>query len=291
MPGPRKLDPQKSPSHWWGAEFRRAREEAQMTQGAFAATVPCDVSLVSRVEGGELAPNDAFVAAIAREFREQEWLARFWVASTGWSKAAGVAEAFIPYWQAEAEATILRCWGCILVPGLLQTENYMRCVLSVERYTPERLADLIKTRLDRQAVIGRAHLRAIVDYQVLRRLIGSPAVMAEQCAHLATLAERPDIAFHVLPEGVNMGTWGAISLATSWSGTTTVCMNAFEDVPGTAPEKVSKMMLAFDQILGAAMGCAESLAFARDMEETWKAQMLAGASPATAAATAVTAWR
>jgi hypothetical protein len=62
-----------------------------------------------------------------------------------------------------------------------------------------------------------------------------------------------------------------------------------EQATRTAPEQVGEMMLAFDQILGAALGCAESLAFARDMEETWKAQIGAGASPATAAATAVTA--
>lgn len=259
-----------------------------MTQGEFAALVPCDLSLVSRIEGGELAPNNAFIAAITEAFPDQEWLARFWIASTGWSKATGVPKAFIPYWQAEAEAIILRCWGCMLVPGLLQTENYMRAILSVERYTPERLAELIKMRLDRQTIIGRAHLRVVIDYQVLRRLIGSPAIMAEQCAHVAAMAERPDVAFHVLPEGINLGTWGAISLATSRAGTTTVLMNAFEDVTRTAPEQVNEMMLAFDQILGAAMGCADSLAFARDMEVTWKAQIGTGASPVTAAATAPT---
>jgi len=29
--------------------------------------------------------------------------------------------------------------------------------------------------------------------------------MAEQCAHLASMAERPDIALHVVPEGTNVG--------------------------------------------------------------------------------------
>jgi hypothetical protein len=90
----------------------------------------------------------------------------------------------------------------------------MRVVLSVEDYSAEELDDLVSARLERQSVIGRAFLTAIIDQHVLQRLIGSPAVMAEQTAHLADLAERPRIALHVIPEGTNVGLWGALYLAT-----------------------------------------------------------------------------
>jgi len=36
-----------------------------------------------------------------------------------------------------------------------------------------------------------AYLTAIIDQHVIHRLIGSASVMAEQCAHLANIAERP----------------------------------------------------------------------------------------------------
>jgi len=100
----------------------------------------------------------------------------------------------MPYRQAEAQASILRCWSPLLVPGVLQTESYMRAVLAVEPYTAGQLDELVAARLERQAVIGRAYLTAVIDQHVLHRLIGSAAVMAEQCAHLLSMAERPDIA-------------------------------------------------------------------------------------------------
>jgi len=178
----------------------------------------------------------------------------------------------MPYRQAEAEATILRCWSPVLVPGLLQSESYMRAVLSVEPYTVERLRELVSARLERQAVIGRAYLTAVIDQHVLHRLIGSPAVMAEQCAHLAIMAERPDIALHVIPEGTNVGLWGAFDIAAR-DGTVTVRLEAVEDMTSTAPGLVGKVTVAFERILGAAMPRAESLALVRGAEEQWKTRI------------------
>lgn len=54
----------------------------------------------------------------------------------------------------------------------------------------------------------------IIGQHVLSRLVGSPAVMAEQCGYLAGVAERPGLALHVLPDGVNMGVWSAFDSAT-----------------------------------------------------------------------------
>jgi hypothetical protein len=185
---------------------------------------------------------------------------------------SGTPDWFMSYRQAEAEADILRCWSPLLVPGLLQTESYMRVVLSVEDYSAEELAELVSARLERQSVIGRAFLTAIIDQHVLQRLIGSPAVMAEQTAHLADLAERPRIALHVIPEGTNVGLWGALYLATR-DNTVTVCLPALEDVTSTAGGLVGKAAWAFERILGSAMPRTESADFIRAMEERWKAQI------------------
>jgi hypothetical protein len=186
---------------------------------------------------------------------------------------SGTPDWFMPYRQAEAEASILRCWSPLLVPGVLQTESYMRAVLSVEPYTPEQLDDLVSARLERQAVIGRAYLAAIIDQHVLRRLIGSAPVMAEQCVHLATLAERPDIALHVLPEGTNMGMWGAFDIAAR-DGTVTVRLETVEDMTSTAPGLIGKVTVAFERMLGAALPRIESHELILKVaEEQWKARI------------------
>ncbi len=96
--------------------------------------------------------------------------------------------------------------------------------------------------------------------------------MAEQCAHLAAMAERPDIALHVMPEGTNVGLCGAFDIAARDS-TVTVRLEAVEDMTSTAPALVGKVRVAFERILGAAMPRAEWLALIRAAEEQWKTRI------------------
>lgn len=185
---------------------------------------------------------------------------------------SGHAEWFMPFRAQEAKAEALWYWSPMHIPGPFQTESYARTVLSVEEYTYEELEDLLKGRMERKDVLGRAYITAVIDeHNVLRRLIGSPTIMAEQCAYLADLAARPRIAVHVIPEGVNMGLWGGFGLAMG-DGMTTVVLNALEDVTTTAVRQVGKARRAFERLLGAALPCAESLEFVQAMEAQWKAQ-------------------
>jgi hypothetical protein len=119
-------------------------------------------------------------------------------------------------------------------------------------------------------VIGRAYLTAVIDQHVLHRLIGSASVMAEQCAHLLGIAERSNIALHVVPEGANVGLWGAFNIAARDS-TVTVNLSAIEDIPSTAPGLVGKVTVAFERILGAALPRIESHELiVKVAEEQWK---------------------
>jgi transcriptional regulator with XRE-family HTH domain len=188
---------------------------------------------------------------------------------------SGTPEWFMPYVTAEAHANVLRCWSPLLVPGIVQTESYARAVMSVEGYSPERLAELVRARMDRQAVIGRTYITVVIDEHVLHRRIGTPVIMAEQCSRLATLAERGDITLHVVPEGGNLGLWGTISLATRDS-MTTVLLETLEDVTSTSSDLISKSMLAFERILGGAMPRDDSLDLMHTMEDQWKSRSLTG---------------
>ena len=104
----------------------------------------------------------------------------------------------MPYRHAESEATLLRYWSPIVVPGIAQTPRYV-------------------------------HITMIIGHPVLYRLVESPEVMAEQCAHLADVAQRANLALHVLPEGKNMGVWGALNIATGDSSVT-VRVDTIEDI-------------------------------------------------------------
>ena len=251
--------------------LRQARLDAGYeSHGALAKKLNVSRPVVTRAENAaHPVPSDAVLAA--------------WAGVTGVAldvltdlaqrAKSGTPDWFMPYRQAEAEASILRCWSPLLVPGVLQTESYMRAVLSVEPYTAGQLDELVSARLERQAAIGHAYLIVIIDQHVLHRLIGSAPVMAEQCVHLAALAERPDISLHVLPEGTNMGLWGAFDIAARDSAVT-VRLETVEDMTSTAPGLIGKVTVAFERMLGAALPRIESHELILKVaEEQWKARI------------------
>jgi hypothetical protein len=226
--------------------------------------------LISRAENaGEALPSAdvlaGYVEATAVDPRK--------IAELSERAKSGTPEFFMPYKQAEAMASILRCWSPTLVPGLLQCSPYARALFDIEGHSLGRIDELVTARIERQAVIGRAYLVAVIDQHVLHRLIGSPAVMSEQCGYLASMAEQRKIALHVMPENVNIGAGGALDIATGDTATTVCLTTGLDDVTSTAPDVVVKAMQTFERILGAAMPCAESLALVRAMEDQWKTRI------------------
>jgi hypothetical protein len=124
--------------------------------------------------------------------------------------------------------------------------------------------------MERQQVIGRAQVTAVIDYRVLAHYIGAPAVMAEQCAHLAVLVESQLISLHVVPENGNVGLTAPFAIATR-GGMSTVSMTAASrDITSTAPDVVDETASLFDAVLGASLPVVQSLEFVRTQEEIWK---------------------
>jgi hypothetical protein len=90
-------------------------------------------------------------------------------------------------------------------------------------------------RLGRQVILDRPnapHLVVVLDELVLRRLIGSPQVMADQLIHIAELSERPNVSVQVIPSdtGANAGLSGAFDLASGDGAPEVLRMEAVEDV-------------------------------------------------------------
>jgi transcriptional regulator with XRE-family HTH domain len=250
--------------------LRQSRLDAGFeSHGALAKRLNVSRPVVTRAENAaHPVPSDAVLAA--------------WAGATGAGldtltdlaqrAKSGTPDWFMPYRHAESEARILRYWSPIVVPGVAQTPGYMRALFEDEGHPLDRVDELAAARLERQSVIGRVPVTMIIGQHVLHRLVRSPAVMADQCGYLATVAERSGVALHVLPEGVNMGVWGAFDIATGDS-TITVRMSGIEDVTSTDRDLVSKAAVAFERILGAALPRSDSLSLVRSAEGQWKAQI------------------
>jgi hypothetical protein len=107
--------------------------------------------------------------------------------------------------QIEAEATAIRYFSLVLVPGLLQTEAYARAVF---RDTPAPLsAAAIETRLAarlrrRDQVIYRPDppdLLVLLDESVLHRAVGGVQVMVEQLQDLLRISQQSKMQLRVVP--------------------------------------------------------------------------------------------
>jgi transcriptional regulator with XRE-family HTH domain len=240
--------------------LRQARLEAGYeSHGALAKRLNVSRPVVSRAENSaHPVPSDAVLAA---------WAGATGVALDALTDMAERAKSGTPDWfmswrQAESEATILRYWSPIVVPGIAQTSAYMRALFEDEGHLLDQIDELATARIERQSVIGHVHVTMIIGQHVLYRLVGSPA----------NVAERSGVSLYVLPEGVNMGVWGALDIATR-DGTATVRLETVEDVTSTAPDLIGKVTVAFERILGAAYPRSDSLALVRTAEEKWKTQI------------------
>src|SRR6266567_5178613 len=107
----------------------------------------------------------------------------------------------------EAGASTIRMFQISMIPGLFQTEAYAR-ELSADAWigepvSPAVVQERVTVRLIRQReILERAdppELTAVIDEGVLRHLVGDAATMQVQLQRLIALAERPHIAFHVVP--------------------------------------------------------------------------------------------
>ncbi|GAA4631945.1 hypothetical protein GCM10023196_063330 [Actinoallomurus vinaceus] len=115
----------------------------------------------------------------------------------------------------EARAYALRIFEPLIIPGLLQTEDYARVAIATEGSgDPE--ADL-KLRMDRQRILTRKNpprLHVLLDEGVLDRPVGGAKVMREQLARLLEVSEQPDVVVRVYPRsaGYYLGLTGAFKI-------------------------------------------------------------------------------
>jgi hypothetical protein len=116
----------------------------------------------------------------------------------------GVFPGWFTGWpKKEAAAVRLRWFEPLVFPGLTQTENYARAVISTRIGIHDDKVDReVAARLNRQAILNRDYppvLLIIIDEGVLRRPVGSREIMREQLLHVLELTKRPNIVVRVIP--------------------------------------------------------------------------------------------
>jgi len=192
-------------------ELRRLREAANLTCDDVAARLECSASKISRIENGRVAvsprdvrdmlaiygvPDDKHdgLVELARESRRKGWWHGY---------GTNVQPHLGTYLGLESAASELRIYKVNRIPGLLQTEDYTRALLTTGKVRnpppdeQQQFALLIERR--RQASANPPTVWVVLDEAALRRQVGGPEVMRVQIEHLIDLSAAPDIFLQVIP--------------------------------------------------------------------------------------------
>jgi hypothetical protein len=124
-----------------------------------------------------------------------------------WGRIDWYAKVEHPDWfqrraDMDAVAVAVRAYQTQVVPGLLQTEGYADALFSRRIRDRDEVAGRVRARLSRQQrflAVGGPLYVAMLDESCLRSVVGSTAVMREQCAHLLEVGQRPNIRIQIVP--------------------------------------------------------------------------------------------
>ncbi len=264
-----------------GRELKKLREAAGLTLEQAGKKIGSSPSRVHRVESGDIkvragdvmelldtyeVPIDSEPArsllAMARELREVGW----------WQRLDALPPRLATMIAYEEEASEIRTFEPMLVPGLLQTEAYARAVISIGReMNEETIAQRVKARMQRQQVLTRKpprlRLHVIIAETVLLVEVGGPEIMREQLSHLVSAASRPNVTIQVLrfAAGAHMANHGGF-----------IVMN-FEDDPPLgyidtlagvlfleSSADIRRLTDVYDHLVSLALSPAESARYIRE---------------------------
>jgi len=196
-----------------GAQLRRLRTDKGLTREQAAEAIRASEWKIHRLENGQVGFKDRDIVDLLALYgvtdpgEVEALLAMARDANTpGWWQQYGdlLPQWFRAFVDLEAAAALIRTYEGQLIPGLLQTEDYMRAVMRGARL-PEPSEDTerrIEVRLMRQTVLTQPdapQLWAVLDEAALRRPVGGRQVIHEQLERLIDASKLPNVTLQVLP--------------------------------------------------------------------------------------------
>jgi DNA-binding XRE family transcriptional regulator len=248
------------------------RERAGLTMEEAAARLDMSRTSLFRVESGEYRANVHLIRSMmdlydcyledlldqAREALKPRWFHQYPLVDMG-------------YVDVETEAVLVREFCGFNVPGLLQTEPYMRALFNHHPLprTARVLEDDVAVRLIRQQRLTNEdeplELVAIVDEAALRRMVGDTEVMHGQLDHLIETAALPTVTLQVLQlhDGAHSAMDGAFTLLSfpeDYNPELLYISYATGSLHIEKAEQLRAARLMFEQLRTEALGPADSVA-------------------------------
>ncbi|GAA4776599.1 helix-turn-helix transcriptional regulator [Streptomyces sanyensis] len=269
------VEPEESMAALFGAQVRRLRLSAGLTQarlGAMTHVVGTRITQVERCSGAK--PTLELAKALDAALGADGLLVDLWPhvyreSFPDWSRT------FMAY---AAQAVAIREYTAHVVPGLLQTEDYARALLGVDLDLRDeaQLEERLTARLARQNRLdgpGRPELLAILDEAVLRRPVGGEEAMREQLARLVRTAAERQSCILVLPfaHGEHDMLGGSLTVLRLPNGTEVAyCEGAHHGQLFEDPHEVRKLAETYDRLRLAALPARRSLRLIRSAMEDYR---------------------
>lgn len=283
------------PRRQLGRHLRELRTAAGYTIATAAELIQWSPSMLQRVEKGNMdkvrdvdvrelcriydaAPElvEALIG-LARQANTEEW----------WHSYGDlIPENFDVYVGLETVATSLTAYQSELVPGLLQTADYARTLIRTgyPRGSDSEIERRVQLKVKRQSLLRRSvrpvRYDVVLHEAVLRRVIGSPAIMKAQIKALADLSTRPNITIRMLPftagypTGEQIGSFTILGFGMDGKGNSVeppvVYMEGYTgDLYADKPRTVRRYRDAYQVIQAAALGDQDSRKRFRDLAKEY----------------------
>lgn len=211
-------------------ELRHERDQAGLTQEQVAAEMDWSLSKVIRIEKGDVSISTNDMRALLSLYgvtdrarvHEMIELARTSRQKAWWHPyREQLGSPFLRLLSYEAEATRIIYATGSMIPGLLQTEDYARALMSTgpTQTDEDQIDRFVEIRMERQRETFErrtppAKVEAIMDEAALRRIVGDRQVMAEQCDHLIRMVEQYGVSLRIITfeAGAHPGMMSAFTL-------------------------------------------------------------------------------
>jgi Predicted transcriptional regulators len=273
MPSSREPDPAENPLTFFGSELRHYRTKAGLTLEQLGEKINYSTSQIGAIETGKRPPTREFARLADQALGTDGALTRLWPLT----RKSPFPAWFHRWVDIEETAHTLRNWEPLLVPGLLQTEDYARAIISQRRdRTTEQIDDMVAARMARQELLNREKpplLCVVLDESILLRPVGSKRVMREQLLALIEAAQRPRITLHVVPieSQALLGLEGAFVIASMSGETDFVYVDGVNEGYVTdRAEDVETITNRYEAIRSLALPMPASLdLIARVVEDKW----------------------
>ena len=260
-------------------ELRTARLDKELTQEQVATAMDWSLSKMNRIEKAKtgISTNDLKVLlplyGITDEERIEELLALARAARQNpwWSRYSDVAPTtLLELIEYEYAASAVSQFETIFVPGILQTEEYASAVLQGfygEKSPAERVAALVELRTRRRDLLTSENAPKfyfVLDESVIRRLVGSPAIMSRQFMHLVSVAELSNVTIQIVPftAGLHPGMKGpfeVVQFADSPDENIVFLEGPRGDFISDDPEEIDSYLKAFRRITEKSIGPSDSV--------------------------------